>query len=43
MGDGKSFTVAVRAVFNGVVSMHRDKQSCQEVGGGSPLAFSELR
>lgn len=42
MGDGKSFTVAARAVFNGVVSMHRDKQSCQEVGG-PPLAFSELR
>lgn len=39
MGDGKSFTVAARAVFNGVVSMHRDKQSCQEVGGGLPLPF----
>ena len=39
MGDGKSFTVAARAVFNGVVSMHRDKQSCQEVGGVSPCLF----
>lgn len=39
MGDGKgNFTVAARAVFNGVVSMHRDKQSCQEVGG-LPLPF----
>ena len=31
--------MAARAVFNGVVSKHRDKRSCQGLGGGLAFPF----